>query len=91
MICSTLGSAGHESLAGLAFDFETVIIDEAAQAREVESLIPLRYNCRQCILVGDPLQLPPTVISKPADKLKYGRSLFVRMFDKAAERVHLLR
>ncbi|KAI3477719.1 hypothetical protein L1887_60492 [Cichorium endivia] len=42
VICTTLSGAGHEMLAGVAFDFETVVIDEAAQAVELSSMIPLR-------------------------------------------------
>lgn len=62
IICSTLAGSGHEILE--QFDFEMVIIDEAAQAIELSSLIPLKYNCKRCIMVGDPQQLPPTVISQ---------------------------
>lgn len=90
VICSTLSGAGQEALASLPIDFETVVIDEAAQAVELNSIIPLRYGCRRCILVGDPHQLPPTVISQRADKLNYSRSLFVRMFEQAREQVYLL-
>ena len=41
----------------------TLVIDEAAQAIELSSLIPLRSSTTQCVMVGDPQQLPPTVIS----------------------------
>lgn len=50
VICSTLSGAGHESLE--QFDFEMVIIDEAAQAIELSSLIPLKFRCKSCIMVG---------------------------------------
>lgn len=50
VICSTLSGSGHEYLA--SYDFETVIIDEAAQSVEISSLIPLKYNCQRCIMVG---------------------------------------
>jgi len=33
------------------------------QATEPASLIPLLCNCEAVVLVGDPCQLPPTVIS----------------------------
>lgn len=52
VICSTLSGSGHDYMAQLPFDFETVIIDEAAQSIELSSLIPLKYGCRRCILVG---------------------------------------
>ncbi|KAJ1026701.1 hypothetical protein NDA16_002299 [Ustilago loliicola] len=90
VICTTLSGAGHEMLSGVAFDFETVVIDEAAQAVELSTIIPLRYGCKQCIMVGDPNQLPPTVISQQAEKLGYSQSLFVRMFERAPQAVHLL-
>ncbi|THH01576.1 hypothetical protein EW026_g1165 [Hermanssonia centrifuga] len=61
VICSTLAGAGHDLLE--SFDFEMVIIDEAAQAIELSSLIPLKYRCSRCVMVGDPQQLPPTVLS----------------------------
>ncbi|SCZ89810.1 BZ3500_MvSof-1268-A1-R1_Chr1-3g01592 [Microbotryum saponariae] len=82
VICATLSGSGHDYMAQLPFDFETVIIDEAAQSIELSSLIPLKYGCRRCILVGDPLQLPPTVISNAAKHAGYDRSLFVRMMEQ---------
>ncbi len=60
VICSTLSGAGHEIIEQL--DFDIIIIDEAAQAIELSTLIPLKYKCQRCILVGDPQQLPPTVL-----------------------------
>jgi senataxin len=62
IICSTLSGSGHEILENLEFDM--IVIDEAAQAIELSSLIPLRYGCSKCVMVGDPQQLPPTVISQ---------------------------
>lgn len=109
VICATLSGSGHDYMAQLPFDFETVIIDEAAQSIELSSLIPLKYGCRRCILVGgafsifplasarlicslaDPLQLPPTVISRAAGSAGYERSLFVRVMERGgAGSVHLL-
>lgn len=62
VVCSTLSGAGHDTLA--QHDFEMLIIDEAAQAIELSSLIPLKYNSARCVMVGDPQQLPPTVLSQ---------------------------
>lgn len=90
VICSTLSGAGHEALASLPIDFETVIIDEAAQAVELSTLVPLRYGARRCIMVGDPNQLPPTVISTKAEKLRYSQSLFVRLYEQAKQNIYLL-
>ncbi|ORZ10330.1 AAA domain-domain-containing protein [Lobosporangium transversale] len=90
VICSTLSASGHELLTSSTFTFETVIIDEAAQSVEISSLIPLKYGCKRCILVGDPNQLPPTVISQLATKYAYNQSLFVRIQSLAPSSVHLL-
>ncbi|OSX69496.1 hypothetical protein BU14_1461s0002 [Porphyra umbilicalis] len=43
--------------------FDLVIIDEAAQATEPASIIPLCLGASRVILVGDPQQLPATVLS----------------------------
>ncbi|KAJ4482134.1 SEN1 N terminal-domain-containing protein [Lentinula aciculospora] len=88
VICSTLSGTGHENLE--QYEFEMVIIDEAAQAIELSSLIPLKYRCRRCIMVGDPQQLPPTVISMEASKYQYNQSLFVRLQKQRPDAVHLL-
>ena len=64
--------------------FDTVLIDEAAQAVEMSTLIPLKYACRRLILVGDPNQLPATVFSDHAQKSNYEQSLFQRLQSKQA-------
>ncbi|KDR82678.1 hypothetical protein GALMADRAFT_220668 [Galerina marginata CBS 339.88] len=88
IVCSTLSGAGHESLENLEFDL--VVIDEAAQAIELSSLIPLKYGCLRCVMVGDPQQLPPTVLSQEASRFGYNQSLFVRLQRSRKEAVHLL-
>ncbi|CEJ59782.1 hypothetical protein PMG11_08389 [Penicillium brasilianum] len=90
VICTTLSGSGHEIFLGMNVEFETVIIDEAAQCIELSALIPLKYGCSKCILVGDPKQLPPTVLSKMASKFQYEQSLFVRMQKNYPKDVHLL-
>jgi senataxin len=55
VICSTLSGAGQELLE--KFQYEIIIIDEASQAVELSSLIPLRYNCRRCVMVGGALYI----------------------------------
>jgi senataxin len=90
VICATLSGSGHDMFQSLNIEFETVIIDEAAQCVELSALIPLKYGCAKCILVGDPKQLPPTVLSKQAAKFQYEQSLFVRMQTNRPKDVHLL-
>lgn len=79
IICSTLSGSAHDVLATLGMKFETVVIDEACQCTELSAIIPLRYGSKRCIMVGDPNQLPPTVLSGAASNFKYNQSLFVRM------------
>ncbi|WFD06464.1 hypothetical protein MVES1_001809 [Malassezia vespertilionis] len=88
IVCATLAGAGHSLL--YPHTFETVVIDEAVQAVELSALIPLRYQCNQCIMVGDPKQLPPTVISRQAETLGYTQSLFVRMYTQRPDNLYLL-
>ncbi|KAK9466782.1 SEN1 N terminal-domain-containing protein [Lipomyces arxii] len=90
IVCATLSGAGHDLLASLALTFETVIIDEAAQCVEISALIPLKYGCVRCAMVGDPNQLPPTVLSQTASKFNYEQSLFVRVQKNFPSAVHLL-
>ncbi|KAM3163951.1 Helicase SEN1 [Lachancea thermotolerans] len=79
VICSTLSGSAHDIMASLGVKFDTVIVDEACQCTELSSIIPLRYGAKRCIMVGDPNQLPPTVLSGAASNFKYNQSLFVRM------------
>ncbi|KAK9903356.1 hypothetical protein WJX75_003688 [Coccomyxa subellipsoidea] len=83
VVC-TLSSAGGELLTilatGLQF-FDAIIIDEAAQAVEPAALIPLQMlkPDGKVVLVGDPKQLPATVVSRAADKAGLSRSMFERL------------
>lgn len=90
VLCSTLSGTGQERFKDYEIDFDTVIIDEAAQSIEISSLIPLKYGCTKAILVGDPKQLPPTVLSNMGARFGYEKSLFVRMQENYPDRIHLL-
>eukprot|EP00850_Spirogloea_muscicola_P015831 SM000124S25963 [mRNA] locus=s124:290428:293698:- [translate_table: standard] len=57
--------------------FDVIVIDEAGQALEAASWIALLQG-RRCVLAGDHLQLPPTVLSKEAERLGLGVTLFER-------------
>lgn len=61
-------------------EFDAVIIDEACQASEPESLIPFKYNPTTITLVGDPKQLPVLTLSGSSSNNKlFERSLFERL------------
>jgi senataxin len=85
IICSTLSMAGSNILTNLNQKFDTVLIDEAAQAVEISTLIPLKYLCERLILVGDPKQLSATVFSRTAMKQGYDQSLFKRLQEAGHE------
>ncbi|KAL2895844.1 putative ATP-dependent helicase C29A10.10c [Bienertia sinuspersici] len=78
IVFTTLSSSGRKLFSRLTHGFDMVVIDEAAQASEVGILPPLALGAARCVLVGDPQQLPATVISKAAGTLLYSRSLFER-------------
>ncbi|KAJ3097927.1 DEAD-box type RNA helicase [Phlyctochytrium planicorne] len=91
IVVSTLSGAGHDILTSRKdFEFSTVIIDEAGQAVETSTLIPLKYKVKKCILVGDPNQLPPTVLSSKNIHYGYEQSLFQRLMTIQPEKVMML-
>jgi superfamily I DNA and/or RNA helicase len=80
IVLATLSGSGHDLVSQLnGVDFMTVIIDEACQAVETSSLIPLLCGAVKCILIGDPMQLPPTVLSSQGVVKKFNQSLFERI------------
>ncbi|VFQ59069.1 unnamed protein product [Cuscuta campestris] len=79
IVFSTLSFSGSPVFSKLNHGFDVVIIDEAAQAVEPSTLIPLSNGCKQVFLVGDPVQLPATVTSDVAKKFGYETSLFKRL------------
>jgi superfamily I DNA and/or RNA helicase len=78
---------GGKKFEGLEFDY--LIVDEACQSTELETLIALQHNPDKVILVGDQKQLAPTVISKNHEKTRYSRSLFERLLDCQVEKTML--
>ncbi|KAJ1703631.1 hypothetical protein LUZ63_003410 [Rhynchospora breviuscula] len=59
---------------------EVLVVDEAAQLKESESLIPLLLpGIKHVVLIGDQFQLPALVKSKISDEADFGRSLFERL------------
>ncbi|KEH37929.1 RNA helicase SDE3-like protein [Medicago truncatula] len=63
--------------------FSHIFLDEAGQASEPETMIPIAHLCRRdtvVVLAGDPLQLGPVIFSKKADEYKLGVSFLERLF-----------
>ncbi|EHY66086.1 hypothetical protein NERG_00782 [Nematocida ausubeli] len=78
LVFCTLSMAGSSVFNQSPFD--VLIIDEACQATEPSTLIPLRTAPTRIILVGDPMQLPPTIISQSKD-------LSVTLFERLSESI----
>ncbi|PCH35526.1 RNA-directed RNA polymerase [Wolfiporia cocos MD-104 SS10] len=77
IVFTTCSGAGLGVLRNI--DFDTVLIDEASQITEPCALIPLVKGCRKAVLVGDHVQLRPTV--RPMGKaLEFDKSLFERLW-----------
>ncbi|KAL8965478.1 MAG: hypothetical protein Q9197_006493, partial [Variospora fuerteventurae] len=63
--------------------FDTVIIDEASQQVEPQSLVPLVKGCNKAILVGDHVQLRATV-HPHSQLLGFDVSLFERLYSASS-------
>ncbi|EGC30633.1 hypothetical protein DICPUDRAFT_50668 [Dictyostelium purpureum] len=82
IVATTLSFSGSSLLTKMIGGFDIVIIDEAAQAVETSTLIPIQHQCKKVVLVGDPKQLPATIISPLAIQHSYDQSLFQRLQEK---------
>lgn len=76
VICSTTTGLDARVIGERRFD--TVVIDEAAQATEPNAWIPITYGDR-VVLAGDPYQLPPTILSPRAAAEGFAVSLMERL------------
>lgn len=81
--CAGSGSNSlyHSLLHHQQAQFDLVIIDEAAQALEMECWIPMLLS-KKVILAGDHCQLSPTVICKEADRQGLSTTLFDRLMQR---------
>lgn len=76
---STLVGSANNLLRGKIFDL--VLIDEAGQALEPATWIPIT-RARKVVLAGDHCQLPPTVKSKTADKEGFAVTLMEKVMQR---------
>lgn len=77
VVCCTAISAGSSILKETSFPL--VLIDEASQATETATLVPICHGCKQLVLCGDHCQLPPTVKSESPYSAGLKMSLFERL------------
>ncbi len=87
VITCTLAGAASALVRKMKFDI--VVIDEAAQALEPATWIPIRL-AKRVVLAGDPLQLPPTVKSNKAASAGLSITLLEKCINRQPE-VALLR
>jgi predicted DNA helicase len=76
IVCSTTTAIDSEILGQRTFDL--AVIDEACQSTEPGCWIPLQRSER-VILAGDHCQLPPTVVSRDAEREGFGLSMLERL------------
>lgn len=65
-------------------DFDLLVFDEATQATEPITWIPMT-RVKKAVMAGDHFQLPPTVRSKEADEKGLGVTLFERLYEILGE------
>lgn len=81
VVFCTLASSGQKVVRGVA-PFDALVVDEAAQAIEAEILLGCAASgARRCVLVGDPRQLPATVLSEEAARMGLEGSIMARLMD----------
>lgn len=63
-MCVTCIGAGGGILDKGMPAFQCVLLDEAAQATEAASLVPVVKGCKSLVMCGDHHQLPPTILHR---------------------------
>eukprot|EP01034_Spumella_vulgaris_P047180 gene47180-58881_t len=75
----TLSCAGNASVTRNFRNIDLLVVDEAAQAFEPELLVPMALLPKNLVLLGDPMQLPATVVSQELRRLGLDRSVMQRL------------
>ena len=90
IILTTINNSADKRLKNYYFSY--VLIDEAAQALEPDTLLPLIHHAQMAVLIGDDKQLGPIVQSEMVNIAGLGISLFERLhlFYKDAPFITLL-
>lgn len=81
VIFCTLSTSGA-SVFKYTRPIDDLLIDEAAAATEPELCIPYHLHPQRLLAVGDPLQLPPTILSRHAIFLGLSRSMHERLMNQ---------
>ncbi|MGM0441715.1 MAG: IGHMBP2 family helicase [Elusimicrobiota bacterium] len=87
VVCSTNSTAGSRRMSGR--DFDVCLIDEATQATEPATLIPL-LHAPKVIMAGDSKQLPPTILNQKAKEGGLEKTMFERLAQLYPENIKQL-
>lgn len=79
VVVSTCDTSGNVVLRDLRF--KTILIDEASQAVEPETMVPIVHGAERVIIVGDHRQLDPVVLSRRCRNHGYMKTLMDRLID----------
>lgn len=90
IIFCTLVASGRKNLNKYIGKIDILIVDEAAQALEPETLIPLKFMPDKLILIGDPKQLPATIKSKACEAHNYQQSMMARLMEDCRQPYEML-
>ena len=85
VIFCTLSSSGSKVVSDMVNPVEVLIVDEAGQSVEAETLIAFQTQPGKVLLVGDIKQLPATVISQPAKDNNYSWSMMQRLQEECSQ------
>jgi len=78
----TLATAGRPDLRAIIGARELLVVDEAGQALEPDVLSAAEAaQAQRCVLCGDPMQLPPTVLSAAGVEAGLGSSPMERLLE----------
>lgn len=89
IIFCTLSTAGA-SILKQTRRVDDLLIDEAAAATECEICIPFHLRPKRLLAVGDPSQLPPTIVSRHAADLGLSMSMHARLMNECSSEYIML-
>jgi senataxin len=90
IVFCTLASSG-QSVVRRFLDIDVLLVDEAAQALEPELCIPFSLFPKHLVLVGDPAQLPATLLSVRAQKMQRADSTMKRLMLRCKSPYYMLK
>ena len=77
IVLSTINNSADKRLKD--YNFSYVLVDEAAQSLEPDTILPLVHCAQMLVLIGDDKQLGPVIHSEEANIAGLGVSLFERL------------